>query len=144
MFFNDILMTYVYATERKMGSIAGYFTFLSILISCLGLFGLASFMAEQRTKEIGIRRVLGAPVTGVIYLLSKDFTKWIAVSNAIALPIAYLIIRNLMSRYVYHTTIGIEVFFLSGLGILLLALVTVSWQTYRAADANPVDSLRYE
>ena len=127
-----------------MSKIAGYFTFLAILISCLGLFGLASFMAEQRTKEIGIRKVLGASVFTVVFMLSKDFTKWVLVSNIIAWPAAYFVVQKLFEKYVYRTHIGFDIFVLSGLVTLVIALLTVSFQAIRAAQADPVQSLRYE
>lgn len=144
LFFNDVLSRYIYTTEEQTGKIATYFTLLAILISCLGLFGLAAFMAERRTKEIGIRKVAGASVKNVVFMLSKDFTKWVLLSNLIAWPMAYYIMGKTLEKYAYRTHIGPEVFILSGLAALVIALLTVSYQAIKAARANPADSLRYE
>jgi putative ABC transport system permease protein len=144
MFFNDVLTRYIYTTEQQTGKISGYFTLLAVLISCLGLFGLAAFIAERRTKEIGIRKVVGASVKDVVFMLSRDFTKWVLVSNVIAWPVAYFIMRKFLERYAYRTHIGLEIFILAGLAAFLIALLTVSYQAIRAARANPADSLRYE
>jgi putative ABC transport system permease protein len=144
IFFNDVLTNYIYTTERQARKIAGYFTLLALLISSLGLFGLAAFMAERRTKEIGIRKVVGASVRDVVFMLSKDFTKWVLLSNIIAWPVAYFVMKKLLERYAYRTHIGWEIFMLSGLAALLIALLTVSYQAFKSARANPADSLRYE
>jgi putative ABC transport system permease protein len=144
LFFNDVLTNYIYTTERKARKIAGYFTLLALLISSLGLFGLAAFMAERRTKEIGIRKVVGASIKDVVLMLSKDFTKWVLLSNIIAWPVAYFVMKKLLERYAYRTQIGWEVFVLSGLAALLIALLTVSFQAIKAARTNPANSLRYE
>jgi predicted permease len=144
LFFNDVLTNYIYTTERKARKIAGYFTFLALLISSLGLFGLAAFMAERRTKEIGIRKVVGASVKDVVLMLSRDFTKWVLLSNIIAWPVAYFVMQKLLERYAYRTQIGWEIFLLSGFAALLIAILTVSYQAIKAAKTNPSDSLRYE
>jgi putative ABC transport system permease protein len=144
LFFNDVLTNYIYTTERRARKIAGYFTLLALLISSLGLFGLAAFMAERRTKEIGIRKIVGASVKDVVFMLSRDFTKWVLLSNIIAWPVAYFVMKKLLERYAYRTQIGLEIFLLSGLAALFIALLTVSYQAIKAARANPADSLRYE
>ncbi|MGD8534882.1 MAG: ABC transporter permease [Candidatus Aminicenantes bacterium] len=144
IFFNDVLTNYIYTTERQARKIAGYFTLLALMISSLGLFGLAAFIAEQRTKEIGIRKVVGASIKDVVFMLSKDFTKWVLVSNVIAWPVAYFVMRKILERYAYRTHIGLEIFVLSGLAALFIALLTVSYQAIKSARANPADSLRYE
>ena len=144
IFFNDVLTNYIYTTERQARKIAGYFTLLALLISSLGLFGLAAFMAERRTKEIGIRKVVGASIKDVVFMLSKDFTKWVLVSNVIAWPAAYLVMRKILERYAYRTHVGMEIFVLSGLAALFIALLTVGYQAIKSARANPADSLRYE
>jgi putative ABC transport system permease protein len=144
LFFNDVLTNYIYTTERRARKIAGYFTLIALLISSLGLFGLAAFMAERRTKEIGIRKVVGASVKDVVLMLSRDFTKWVLLSNVIAWPVAYFVMKKLLERYAYRTQIGWEIFVLSGLAALLIALLTVSYQAIKSARANPADSLRYE
>jgi predicted permease len=142
--FLDNALDHSYRVERQIGQFAGYFTVLAILISCLGLFGLASFMAQQRTKEIGIRKVFGASVPGVVFMLSKDFTKWVVLSNIIAWPLAYIVSQKLLQIYAYRITIGMSIFVLSGLAALVIALLTVSYQAIRTAQMNPVESLRYE
>jgi hypothetical protein len=142
--FLENALDHSYQLEHQIGQIAGYFTILAILISCLGLFGLASFMAQQRTKEIGIRKVLGASVPGVVFMLSKDFTKWVIFSNLIAWPLAYFASQKMLEIYAYRTTMGIDIFILSGFAALIIALVTVSYQAIRTAQMNPVESLRYE
>ena len=135
---------FIYQNETRMGEIFRYFTLLAILISCLGLFGLSSFMAEQRTKEIGIRKVLGASVSGITALLSKEFTKWVLAANIIAWPVAYFAISQWLKGFVYRADMSILAFVLAGTLALFIALLTVGYQALRAAVANPVDSLRYE
>ncbi len=134
----------IYQNERRMGEVFRYFTFLAVFISCLGLFGLASFMAEQRTKEIGIRKVLGASISGITFLLSKEFTKWVLVANAIAWPVAFFTMNKWLQGYAYRTHISLLIFVLAGVVALGIAILTVSYQAIKAALANPVDSLRYE
>jgi putative ABC transport system permease protein len=142
--FLDQTYDQLYGSEKRIGTIFNMFTALAIFISCLGLFGLASFMAEQRTKEIGIRKVLGASSSKIITLLTKEFTKWVLVANLIAWPVAYFVMKKLLQVYVYRTAIGIDTFLLSGLTALMVALLTVSYQALKAARSNPADSLRYE
>ncbi|MFH1942148.1 MAG: ABC transporter permease [bacterium] len=134
----------MYRGEVRLGSLLQTFTILAIVVACLGLFGLASFTAEQRTKEIGIRKVLGASVPGVMVLLAKEFVKWVCIANAIAWPIAYFILRSWLQDYAYRAPLSWWVFAGSGILALVVALLTVSYQSVRAALANPVDSLRYE
>jgi len=142
--FLDETYDNLYNSEKKLRTIINYFTFLAICISCLGLFGLASFTAERRTKEIGIRKVLGASSPGLLFLLSKEFTKWVLVANIIAWPIGYYVMNKALQDFAYRITIGIDVFLFSGLLALLIALLTVSFQSFRAARTNPVKALRYE
>ncbi len=134
----------IYQTERRMGEIFRYFTFLAIFISCLGLFGLASFMAEQRTKEIGIRKVLGATVSGITVLFSKEFTKWILAANVIAWPVAYFAMSKWLKGFAYRADFSLLTFILAGVLALFIAVLTVSYQAVKAAVADPVDALRYE
>ncbi|WP_343673116.1 ABC transporter permease [Chitinophaga sp.] len=131
-------------TEARIGNLATVFSCLAILISCLGLFGLASFVAEQRTKEIGIRKVLGARVTGLWALLSADFIKLVALSMLIAMPLAYYCMSQWLQNYVLHTSLSAWIFVIAGVGLLLVTLATVSFQAVRAALMNPVKSLRTE
>ncbi len=133
-----------FAAEERIGQLSGIFTALAILISCLGLFGLTSFVAEQRTKEIGVRKVLGATVFNVWNMLSKDFLKLIIISCFIAVPIAYYVMNGWLQEYPYRVILKWWIFALAMIGALLITVVTVSFQAIRAAKANPVKSLRTE
>ncbi|MBC7887088.1 MAG: ABC transporter permease [Ferruginibacter sp.] len=130
--------------EKRFGTLAGLFTGLTIFISCLGLFGLATYMAENRVKEIGVRKVLGASVAGITSLLSMDFLKLVIVSFLIASPIAYLAMAQWLQEYAYRIAIEWWVFALAGIVSVLIAILTVSYQAIKAAIANPVKSLRTE
>ncbi|MCW8849825.1 MAG: ABC transporter permease [Melioribacteraceae bacterium] len=134
----------LYKAEQKIGDIFSVFAFLAIFIGCLGLFGLAAFTAEQKTKEIGIRKVLGASIAGLIYLLSKEFAKLISLAFLISIPIAYYFMNNWLQDFTYRVEINWWVFGLSGGMALLIALTTVSYHAFKSATANPVDSLRNE
>lgn len=133
-----------FGNEERIGRLAGGFAILAILISCLGLFGLASFMAEQRTKEIGIRKVLGASVLNVWGLLSKEFLMLILVSFCLAAPISYYVLSDWLKNYQYRTELSWWIFVLAGLGALSVTLLTVSYQSIKAGLVNPVKSLRSE
>nr|WP_293303831.1 ABC transporter permease [Allomuricauda sp.] len=133
-----------FAAEERIGRLSGIFTALAILISCLGLFGLTSFVAEQRTKEIGVRKVLGATVFNVWNMLSKDFLKLVIISCFIAVPIAYYVMNGWLQEYPYRVILKWWIFALAMLGALFVTVVTVSFQAIRAAKANPVKSLRTE
>ena len=133
-----------YDAENKLSAIVGDFTIIAILISCLGLFGLATFSAEQRIKEIGVRKVLGASVTSIVTLLSKDFIKLVAIAVIIASPIAWLVMHKWLQSFAYRTNISWAVFVITTIVALLIALITISFQAIRAAIANPVKSLRTE
>jgi putative ABC transport system permease protein len=137
---NDLM----YQSERKLSRLFSIFTAIAIYIACLGLFGLASFTVMQRTKEIGIRKVMGASVGGIIVILSKEYVKWVVLANIIAWPLAYYFIHRWLEEFAYHTSLNVLAFFASGALALIIALLTVSFQTIKAATANPVDSLRYE
>ncbi len=133
-----------FMAEERIGELAGFFALLAILISCLGLFGLAAFLAEQKTKEIGIRKVLGASVENLCMNLSRDFFVLVTVSCFIAVPVAYYFLNNWLENYEYRTGISWWVFVMAGLGALLITLLTVSFQAIKAATADPVKSLRAE
>jgi putative ABC transport system permease protein len=133
-----------FGLEERISKLSTFFAILAIFISCLGLFGLASFVAEQRTKEIGIRKVLGATTTNLWALLSKDFVVLVIISLLIASPIAYYFMNNWIQNYTYRTEISWWIFVLAGAGALIITLLTVSYQAIRAALANPVKSLRTE
>lgn len=142
--FSDEQYAAKFNLEQLIGKLAGLFAVLAILISCLGLFGLAAYVAEQRTKEIGIRKVLGASVQQVWLLLSKDFILLVLISCLIAAPISYYFLHNWLMNYDYRISIGAGVFILGGLIALLITIITVSFQSVKAALANPVKSLRTE
>jgi len=142
--FLDESLDTLYRGEKRVGWIINVFTLLSVFISCLGLFGLASFMALRRTKEIGIRKVLGASISGVVLLLTKEFSKWVIAANLIAWPISYFALSRWLQEFPYRTDIKIWIFFGTGLMTFLIAFLTVSYQSLRTALANPADSLRYE
>jgi putative ABC transport system permease protein len=133
-----------YDAEERLSDLVASFAILAIFVACLGLFGMASFAAEQRTKEIGIRKVLGASVPGVVALISKDFLKIVGIANIVAWPMAYFVMKRWLQGFAYRTSIELGVFILTGFLALAIALITVSYQAIRAALANPVDSLRYE
>ncbi|KPK83666.1 MAG: hypothetical protein AMS27_12180 [Bacteroides sp. SM23_62_1] len=142
--FLDQKLSQLYRAEQRMKNITQAISFLAIFISCLGIFGMASFTAERRTKEIGIRKVQGASIPGIFVLLAWDFTKWVIVANIIAWPVAYYFINKWLQNFAYRTDINIWTFILSGLAALCIALSAISYQTIKAALANPVNSLRYE
>ena len=133
-----------FAAEERIGTLSGVFTALAILISCLGLFGLTSFVAEQRTKEIGVRKVLGATVFNVWNMLSKDFLKLVVISCFIAIPISYYVMNGWLQDYPYHVILEWWIFALAVIGALAITILTVSFQALKAANANPVTSLRTE
>jgi putative ABC transport system permease protein len=143
-FFLDDNFNRMYASEQKLGQMLISFSGLAIFIACLGIFGLASYTAERRTKEIGIRKVLGASVTRIMFLLSTGLTKWIIIANLVSWPIAYYAMSRWLQNFAYRIDINIWIFILSGTIALFIAILTVSYQTIKAATANPVDSLRYE
>jgi putative ABC transport system permease protein len=142
--FLDDVFDSQYQSDERRGDIFKYFTILAIFISCLGLFGMASFTAEQRTKEIGIRKVLGASVSNIMGLISKEFLVLLCVSTVIAWPVAYYLMERLLRSYAYRTSLSLWIFIISGLTAVLVALLTVCVKIIRAARSNPVDCLRYE
>ncbi len=143
-FFLDTFFNLQYKNERQFGSVFGFFAGLAIFVACLGLFGLASFTASQRTKEIGIRKVLGSTVASVFFLLSKDFMKLIAIANVIAIPLVWYVMDKWLSGFAFRINMGAWIFVISAVATTLIALVTVSYHSVSAATTNPVKSLRYE
>jgi len=142
--FVDSIFDMFYRSNERTAKLFGLFTILSIFISCLGLFGLTSYTAEQKKKEIGIRKVLGASIPGITILISKKFIKWICIAILIAIPIAYFTMDKWLQNFAYRIDIGIWIFIFSAVIAIFIALLTVSFQTIKAAVANPVHSLKYE
>src|SRR5690606_19222243 len=142
--FVDEVYARIFQEEQRVGTLAALFAGLTIFISCLGLFGLATFTAESRIKEVGVRKVLGASVVNVTALLSKDFLKLVAVSFFVASPIAWYAMSQWLSSYTYRVDIAWWVFALAGVLSMLISLATISYQAIKAALANPVHSLRNE
>jgi putative ABC transport system permease protein len=134
----------LYHSERQLGKMFLYFSILAVLISTLGLLGLASFMAGQRTKEIGVRKVLGSSVPSILLLLSKEFLKWVALANFIAWPVGWFLMNQWLENFAYRTTIDWWIFIFAGSIALMIALITVSSQVLKAALSNPINALRYE
>jgi len=142
--FFDEVFDRTFRADQKMGSLFQTFASIAIVIACLGLFGLTSFSTEQRAKEIGIRRVLGASVPGIVVLLGREFLKWVLLANLIAWPIGYFAMNKWLENFVYRTPLSAYIFILSSLIALIVAAFTVGFQTLKSATANPVDSLHYE
>ena len=142
--FLDQNLAHLYIAEQRTSKIAITFSILAIFIACLGLLGLAAFVTEQRTKEIGIRKVLGASIPSLLFMLSKEFLKWVIIANIIAYPVAYFVMNNWLKDFAYRININLWVFALAGFIALIIALLTVSSHAIKAATANPVKSLRYE
>jgi putative ABC transport system permease protein len=134
----------LYQNEEKSRRIFGIFSLLAIVISCLGLLALASFTAEQKTKEIGIRKILGSSVVDIMVMLSWRFTKWVILANIIALPVAWYVMNRWLQNFAYRIQTGIDTFVVASGAALLFSLVTVSFKVFHAASANPIDSIRYE
>jgi putative ABC transport system permease protein len=142
--FFDQDFDYMYRAENRFKDILGYFAIFAVFISCLGLFGLASFMTEQRTKEIGIRKVLGASISRLILMFSNEFVKWVIAANLIAWPVAYYAMTRWLEGFAYRARIQIWVFLLSSFLALFIALATVIFHTTKASLANPAECLKYE
>lgn len=142
--FTDEQYAQKFSDEERIGNLASFFAILAVFISCLGLFGLASFVAEQRTKEIGVRKVLGASVVNIWKMLSRDFMSLVIISCIIAIPIAWYVLHQWLQQYEYRTTISWWIFTIAGLGAVIIALLTVSFQAIKAAVTNPIKSLRGE
>jgi putative ABC transport system permease protein len=142
--FLDENIKRMYDAEKKQGKIFNYFTFVAIFIACLGLYGLALNMTEQRTKEIGIRKVLGSRVSGVVLMLSKESLILVFIANLIAWPLAFYAMNTWLQNFAYRINIGIGIFALSSALALIIAMLSIAHQSVKAATANPIDSLRYE
>jgi putative ABC transport system permease protein len=143
-FFLDDYFNNQYQADQKFGRFFGLFSLLTIFIACLGLLGLSSYTISRRTKEIGIRKVNGAETGEILVLLNRDFIKWVAVAFVVATPLAWFAMNKWLENFAYKTTLSWWIFALAGLLALGIALLTVSWQSWRAATRNPVEALRYE
>ena len=142
--FLDETVRNFYQTEQRTAKLANTATALAVLISCLGLFGLVSYTTVQRTKEIGIRKVMGASVQNIVLLLSREFITLVVIAFILAAPGAWYMGTHWLSSFAYQTEINVGLFIITALLAIILAFVTVSYKTFRAANANPVDSLRTE
>jgi len=142
--FLDQTINTLYSSVERTWHLFESFAFLAIFISCLGLFGLASFMTELRTKEIGVRKTLGASAQGILMLLSREFARWVLLANLVAWPVAYLAMNKWLQGFAYKTDLNPWIFVVSGLVALAIAMLTVGFHTVKAATANPVEALRYE
>ena len=143
-YFVDERFDQQYRSENKLLQLFGYFAFLAIFIACLGLFGLALFTAEQSIKEIGIRKVLGASVSSIVFLFSREFSKWVLLANIIGWPVAYFAMMKWLANFAYRTSLNVWTFILAGALALFIAILTVSYHSLKAAVADPVKALRYE
>lgn len=142
--FSDELLESSYQSEQTASILVNIFTVISIIISCLGLFGLSAFTAEQRSKEVGVRKVLGSSVAQIIFMLSKDYAKLIVIAFIIAIPFGYYIMQDWLNNFEYRTILQPQVFLLAGLASLLIGAITISFKSYQAAVVNPVKSLKSE
>ncbi len=142
--FMDERLDRLYRAEQQSNTLINYFTLFAIIISCLGIFGLASFMAEQKTKEIGIRKVLGASVSLIVRMFSTEFVKLVIIGNILAWPLAYYAMNKWLDNFAYHTKLEWWMFALGALLSIFVVLFTISYQSYKAATRNPAESLRYE
>jgi putative ABC transport system permease protein len=143
-FYLDEFYNRQYEGDRQFGQIFSLFTALAIFIACLGLFGLASFLTMQRTKEIGIRKVLGSSPAGIVILLSRGFIQLVLVANVVAWPVAWFLMDNWLQSFPYRIEINPLLFVLAGAGVILIAFLSVGFQTLRAALINPAETLKYE
>ena len=142
--FIDEQLDIQYASERLLLKLINAFSLLAIFVACLGLMGLSIFMTEKRTKEIGVRKVNGAKVNEIVFLLNRDFIQWVAIAFILATPIAYYFSQKWLQNFAFKTGISWWIFALAGLFAISIALITVSWQTFKAASRNPIEALRYE
>ncbi len=142
--FMDDTFQRMYTSEKRVSILSRYFAGLAILISCLGLFGLAAFTAHRRQKEIGIRKVVGATAQNLYLMLSKDFLKLIFIAIVIALPLSWWAMSHWLQGFAYRTSVGAGIFLAAGIITLLITLLTISYQAIKAAIANPIHSLKTE
>lgn len=144
--FQDMYKEFMQRNRRtsELAELMIMYSLISIFLTCFGLFGMALYATEQRTKEIGIRKVNGASTLGIMLLLNKQFIGWIGIAFVIAIPIAWLFLNRWLEQFPYHTDMSVFHFLLGGITVLFITLLTVSWHTYKAASGNPVNVLRSE
>ncbi|MDH4272717.1 MAG: hypothetical protein OEW18_12165, partial [Candidatus Aminicenantes bacterium] len=142
--FMDETIGRLYAAEARLGRILKIFVGLAVFLSCLGLFGLSAYIAAQKTKEIGIRKVLGAKASEIVVLLSKDFSRWVLLANVFAWPAAYYASEKWLQGFAYRVRLGAGPFLLASVSALAVALLTVGFQSVKAATANPAEAIRHE
>ena len=142
--FMDDVFDQVYRAEQQMSKMLLYVAILAILIACMGLFGLALYNTEQRTREIGVRKVFGSTASGVVRLISGSFTRYVILANLLAWPVAYIILKKYMQMYAYKISLPVWAFLATALGVYLVAILTIGVQSYRASTTNPGDTLRHE
>jgi putative ABC transport system permease protein len=143
LYFNEVF-NFQFRQDRAFATNIAVFSILAILIACLGLFGLASFTTQQRKREVAIRKVMGSSVRSIVMLLAKEFTRWVLFANLIAWPLAWFAMHKWLQNFVYQTNMNLLYFIGSGLLAFVIAFVTISFQTIKAANINPVDALQYE
>jgi putative ABC transport system permease protein len=143
-YFMDSKLEEMYGNEKTSGQIFSIFSLLAIVIACIGLFGLSAYMAELRTKEIGIRKVLGSTSSKIVMLLSKDFAKLVALAFVIATPIAYYAMTRWLQNFAFRSSLHVWIFLLAGMAAVLIAQLTISFQALKAANTDPADALRFE
>jgi putative ABC transport system permease protein len=143
-YFLDDKLDEMYGNEKTSGQIFSIFSLLAIVIACIGLFGLSAYMAELRTKEIGIRKVLGSTSSKIVVLLSKDFARLVALAFVIAVPIAYYAMTRWLQNFAFRSPVQVWIFLLSGMAAVLIAQLTISFQALKAANTDPADALRFE
>jgi putative ABC transport system permease protein len=143
-YFLDEKMQSAYKDEMKVGKVFSIFSVLSILIACMGILGIASFLLQKRIKEIGIRKVNGATIIGMIALLNKEYVKWVGISFLIATPVAWYLMHQWLNNFAFRTKIDWWIFVFAGVLAMLIAVLTISWHIWKAATRNPVEALRYE
>jgi putative ABC transport system permease protein len=142
--FLDEKVNSLYQNDNRAGRIVTLFSCLAIFVSCLGLFGLAAYVSEQRTKEIGVRKVLGAPLSHILWLLTGQFVKWVVIASLIAWPVGYWVMNRWLEGFAFRSSLSVWIFLVSGLVALIIATLTVSSQVIKAALTNPAQSLKYE
>jgi ABC-type antimicrobial peptide transport system permease subunit len=134
----------MYRTEERMGTLMNYFAIFAILIAAIGLFGMATFTVEQKTREVGIRKALGAPATTIFHLFTWQFLQLLALATVISVPVAWYLLTHFLKNYSYHTTLNVWIFGISAVITVVVAMAAISYQTLRAIRTNPAETLKHE